>query len=79
MALKFKKALYLTVLVCLIVFAVGCKIKNSAAGSSPSTGCQPPFTIPARDSYVHYLEFMAVGDAGAGDDNQRSVAQSMQL
>lgn len=73
----FKKRFYLVVLVCLIVFAVGCKVKNEASGSASASECRPSFTVPARSSSVHYLDFMAVGDTGGGNDNQRSVAWAM--
>jgi acid phosphatase len=39
--------------------------------------CRPEFSVPPRDPAVQYLEFMAVGDAGSGDDGQRLVARSM--
>lgn len=44
---------------------------------SGSPECRPEFTVPPRDPAVQYLEFMAVGDAGSGNEGQRIVAGSM--
>ncbi len=37
----------------------------------------PPFTVPARDPHVKYLQFLAMGDPGTGRAGQKAVAEGM--
>jgi tartrate-resistant acid phosphatase type 5 len=74
MNVNLKKTLYLPLFSLFIVFAAGCKFKNSTSGSPE---CKPAYTIFVKDQGVDYLEFIALGDAGTGGDGQKAVAGAM--
>jgi tartrate-resistant acid phosphatase type 5 len=71
---KLRKTLYLALFTLLIFLSMGCKLQNN---TSRSPECRPSYTVLAKDAGVQYLEFIALGDAGTGDDEQQAVARAM--
>ncbi len=72
-----RKTSYIFLLVFAIFLAAGCNVNQTSSGGSTTSDCSPPFTVPPVDASVDYLEFMALGDTGGGDEKQRSVARAM--
>jgi acid phosphatase len=58
-----------------ILFSANCNLSKS---EPPPSECRPEFTVPLREPGEHYLDFMAVGDAGTGTDGQKWVAGFME-
>ncbi|MCP4216322.1 MAG: hypothetical protein GY765_16860 [bacterium] len=73
----FKNLMVLLMIVCFSIIGVGCNVNQGASETAGTSTCRPEFTIPARDGGVDYLDFIALGDTGNGDDKQRSVAGAM--
>ena len=71
--MKIKTLLSIAILIVWVVGAMGCTFLKRDADPE----CRPEFTYPPRVPGVDYLEFMAVGDAGSGNEGQRIVAESM--
>lgn len=67
--------IFTAVLLCCAFVFTACK--NS--GSTGIVECRPEFIMPAPRPGEPVLEFIAVGDAGSGNENQRLVADSMAL
>jgi tartrate-resistant acid phosphatase type 5 len=61
-----------TLIVLLFLSAASC-----LQGGIQASECRPPFTLPAREPGTAYLEFLAAGDTGSGNGNQRTVADAM--
>ncbi len=51
----------------------GCGFTSEVKNARPV----PEFTVPPKDPQLHYVQFIAVGDAGTGGDGQAEVAGSM--
>ncbi|MCP5054506.1 MAG: acid phosphatase [bacterium] len=83
MSRHLKNILFISLLaICFISFP-GCKVSTGTPpeplpADYPSRGpCLPPYSIPERNPGVYYLEFIAVGDTGTGDEGQAFVANAM--
>jgi len=63
---------FLAVVTFLLLASVSC-----ATGARESSGCRPEYEVPPRQGGVAYLDLMAAGDTGSGDDGQAAVAGAM--
>lgn len=71
--MKMKIRLAVVLLLMWALSAAGCTFLEKDAPPE----CRPEFTYPSRVPGMDYLEFMADGDAGSGEEGQRIVAASM--
>jgi tartrate-resistant acid phosphatase type 5 len=59
----------------LMLLSLSCSFTEKSA----TPDCRPEFQVPLSIPGQHYVEFMAVGDVGTGQEGQQIVAQSMAL
>ncbi len=73
---EMRKIVVLFCTICLIIAMPGCAPNGNS--STQSEDCNSSdFVHPSREAGIRYLDFIAVGDTGNGDDKQRAVADAM--